>query len=170
MLAKVESKGMQSVITALIKQARKLAKKLYRSLTWDRGSEMAGHRKFTIATKIDVYFCDPQSSPSADCFALACRAMHDNAPATKIPTDFCANTSRKELIHRALVRPNSALLHASLTSGPEKPCNTKPQWRNLKPVLRRPIETKPGSGHCTVARTGQNGVGINFECCDAMRD
>lgn len=61
MLAKVENKDTQSVITALIKQARKLPKELYKSLTWDRGSEMAGHRKFTIATKIDVYFCDPQS-------------------------------------------------------------------------------------------------------------
>ena len=61
MLAKVENKDTQSVITALIKQARKLPKELYKSLTWDRGSEMAGHRKFTMATKIDVYFCDPQS-------------------------------------------------------------------------------------------------------------
>jgi len=61
MLAKVENKDTQSVITALIKQARKLPKELYRSLTWDRGSEMTGHRKFTMATKIDVYFCDPQS-------------------------------------------------------------------------------------------------------------
>ena len=61
MLAKVENKDTQSVITALIKQARKLPKDLYRSLTWDRGSEMAGHAKVTMATKIDVFFCDPQS-------------------------------------------------------------------------------------------------------------
>lgn len=61
MLAKVENKDTQSVINALIKQARKLPKELYRSLTWDRGSEMTGHRKFSMATKIDVYFCDPQS-------------------------------------------------------------------------------------------------------------
>ncbi len=61
MLAKVENKDTKSVIKALIKQARKLPKELYRSLTWDRGSEMTDHVKFTIATKIDVYFCDPQS-------------------------------------------------------------------------------------------------------------
>jgi len=61
MLAKVENKDTQSVITALIKQARKLPKELYKTLTWDRGSEMTGHRKFTMATKINVYFCDPQS-------------------------------------------------------------------------------------------------------------
>jgi len=61
MLAKVANKDTQSVKTALIEQARKLPKELYKSLTWDRGSEMAEHRKFTIATNIDVYFCDPQS-------------------------------------------------------------------------------------------------------------
>jgi len=61
MLAKVDNKDTQSVINALIKQARKLPKELYRLLTWDRGSEMSGHRKFTMATKVDVYFCDPQS-------------------------------------------------------------------------------------------------------------
>ena len=61
MLAKAENKDTQSVITAKIKQARKSAKELYRSFTWDRGSEMAGHAKFTMATKIDVFFCDPES-------------------------------------------------------------------------------------------------------------
>jgi len=61
MLAKVANKDTQSVITALIKQAGKLPTELYRSLTWDRGSEMTDHVKFTMATKIDVYFCDPQS-------------------------------------------------------------------------------------------------------------
>ena len=61
MLAKVANKDTQSIIPALIKQARKLPKDLYQSLTWDRGSEMTEHAKFTMATKIDVYFCDPQS-------------------------------------------------------------------------------------------------------------
>jgi IS30 family transposase len=61
MLAKVSNKDSHSVIQALIKQSRKLPKELYRSLTWDRGSEMAGHKKFTVATDIDVYLCDPHS-------------------------------------------------------------------------------------------------------------
>lgn len=61
MLAKVSNKDSHSVVQALIKQAHKLPKELFRSLTWDRGSEMAGHKKFTLATDIDVYFCDPQS-------------------------------------------------------------------------------------------------------------
>ena len=61
LLAKVASKDTETVINALIKQAHKLPRELYKSLTWDRGSEMADHRRFTLATDIDVYFCDPQS-------------------------------------------------------------------------------------------------------------
>ncbi len=59
MLVKVAGKDTQTVIDALIKNARRLPKQLYRSLTWDRGKEMAGHRRFTLATDIQVYFCDP---------------------------------------------------------------------------------------------------------------
>jgi len=59
MLIKVNGKDSETVVNALIKNARRLPKELYRSLTWDRGSEMAGHRRFTLATDIQVYFCDP---------------------------------------------------------------------------------------------------------------
>jgi len=61
MLARVKGKDTETVINALIRQAHKLPKELYRSLTWDRGSEMAEHLRFTLATGIQVYFCDPQS-------------------------------------------------------------------------------------------------------------
>ena len=61
MLAKVPNKDTQTVVSALIKQARKLPSELYKSLTWDRGKELTDHRRFTLATNIDVYFCDPQS-------------------------------------------------------------------------------------------------------------
>ena len=61
MLARVKSKHTETVIDALIKQAHKLPKELYKSLTWDRGHEMADHRRFTLATDIKVYFCDPHS-------------------------------------------------------------------------------------------------------------
>ncbi len=61
MLARVESKDTETVINALIKQAHKLPRELYKSLTWDRGKEMADHKRFTLATDIKVYFCDPQN-------------------------------------------------------------------------------------------------------------
>jgi len=61
MLVKVASKDTETVISALIKNARKLPQELYKSLTWDRGKEMAAHKRFTLATDINVYFCDPHS-------------------------------------------------------------------------------------------------------------
>lgn len=61
MLVKVAKKDTETVINALIKNARKLPQELYRSLTWDRGKEMADHKRFTLATDIKVYFCDPQN-------------------------------------------------------------------------------------------------------------
>lgn len=59
MLVKLDGKDSETVVNALIKHARKLPQELYRSLTWDRGSEMAQHHRFTLATDIKVYFCDP---------------------------------------------------------------------------------------------------------------
>ena len=61
MLAKVSDRRTDTVIRALIKQSRKLPGELYKSLTWDRGSELADHKDFTLATDIQVYFCDPHS-------------------------------------------------------------------------------------------------------------
>jgi IS30 family transposase len=61
MLVKVANKETQTVISALIKQSKKLPSELYKSLTWDRGKELAAYQQFTLATDIDVYFCDPQS-------------------------------------------------------------------------------------------------------------
>jgi len=60
MLVKVPSKDSETVINALIKQSHKLPRELYKSLTWDRGTEMAEHARFSLATDIQVYFCDPQ--------------------------------------------------------------------------------------------------------------
>ena len=61
MLVKVDSKDSETVINALIKHAHKLPQELYKSLTWDRGKEMAEHKRFTLATDIKVYFCDPHN-------------------------------------------------------------------------------------------------------------
>lgn len=61
MLVKVANKDTESVISALIKQSQRLPKELYKSLTWDRGKELADHPRLTMATDVEVYFCDPQS-------------------------------------------------------------------------------------------------------------
>jgi IS30 family transposase len=61
MLVKVNGKDSDSVVGALIHQVQNLPNGLMTSLTWDRGTELAYHRKFTVATDVSVYFCDPQS-------------------------------------------------------------------------------------------------------------
>jgi IS30 family transposase len=61
MLLKVPSKDTATVVAALAQHVRKLPQELRRSLTWDRGKEMADHKNFTVATKVQVYFCDPRS-------------------------------------------------------------------------------------------------------------
>ena len=61
MLAKVDNKESQTVVSALIKPAQKLPTELYKSLTWDRGQELADHQRFSLVTNIEVYFCDPKS-------------------------------------------------------------------------------------------------------------
>lgn len=61
MLVKVPGKDTTSVVTALSTQIRRLPSALRRSLTWDRGMELAQHKRFTVDTSVQVYFCDPQS-------------------------------------------------------------------------------------------------------------
>jgi IS30 family transposase len=61
MLVKVPGKDTTSVVTALSRQVRRLPSALRRSLTWDRGLELAQHKRLTVDTNVQVYFCDPQS-------------------------------------------------------------------------------------------------------------
>jgi IS30 family transposase len=61
MLVKVPGKDTATVVAALSQHVRQLPATLRRSLTWDRGLEMAQHKSFTMATDVQVYFCDPQS-------------------------------------------------------------------------------------------------------------
>lgn len=61
MLLKVDSRETNTVVAALSKHVRKLPATLRRSLTWDRGGELARHREFTLATDVKVFFCDPHS-------------------------------------------------------------------------------------------------------------
>lgn len=61
MLVKVANKDTRSVVSALIRQTQRLPRELYKSLTWDRGKELADHTRLSLATDVEVYFCDPQS-------------------------------------------------------------------------------------------------------------
>jgi IS30 family transposase len=61
LLVRVKRRDTETVINALIKQAHKLPREFYKSLTWDRGKEIADHKRFTLDTGIKVYLCDPSS-------------------------------------------------------------------------------------------------------------
>ena len=61
MLVKLPRKNTTTVVAALAKHVRKLPEELRRSLTWDQGTEMHAHKRFTVATNVQVYFCDPRS-------------------------------------------------------------------------------------------------------------
>jgi IS30 family transposase len=61
MLVKIPGKDTTTVVTALAKYIRKLPEELRRFLTWDQGKEMHAHKRFTVATNVQVYFCDPRS-------------------------------------------------------------------------------------------------------------
>ena len=132
MLAKVANKDTQTVISALIKQAKKLPRELYKSLTWDRGKELTDHRRFTLATNIDVYFCDPQS-----------------------PWQRGSNENTNGLLRQYFPKGTDLSVHSqahlnkerdSSTNGRARPCNLKPQRRDLMPVLHRPVELAAQSG------------------------
>jgi IS30 family transposase len=61
MLVRVRGKDTESVVAALSEQIRRLPTTMIGTLTWDRGTEMAAHKKFSVATDVAVYFCDPKS-------------------------------------------------------------------------------------------------------------
>ena len=60
-LVRVSGKDTESVVAALSEQIRRLPRTMIDTLTWDRGTEMAAHKNFTVATDVAVYFCDPRS-------------------------------------------------------------------------------------------------------------
>ena len=129
MLAKVAGKDTQTVVTALIKQAKKLPKELYKSLTWDRGKELTDHRRFTLATEIDVYFCDPQS-----------------------PWQRGSNENTNGLLRQYFPKGTDLSVHSQahlnkvarqLNERPRETLQFETPAERLTPVLRRPVEPAP---------------------------
>ena len=92
MLAEVAGRDTQTVVDALIRQAKKLPDEIYKSLTWDRGKELADQKRFSMETDIDVYFCDLK--------------VLDSAAQTKTPIACCASIFQRALISRRTPRPS----------------------------------------------------------------
>src|SRR5258705_9732809 len=97
MLVKVANKDTDSVVSALIKQSLRLPSELYRSLTWDRGKELADHQRLTLATEVEVYFCDPRS-----------------------PWQRGSNENTNRLLRQYLPRGTDLSLHRQLNERPRK--------------------------------------------------
>jgi hypothetical protein len=132
MLVKVANKDTESVVSALIKQSQRLPSELYRSLTWDRGKELADHQRLTLATEVDV--------------SSVTLAVPGSVGQTKTPTDCCASIFRVAPIYHCIARPSSARLPGSSMKGRERPCSFKPQLRSSQNVLRRSVEPAEQSG------------------------
>ena len=110
MLVKVANKDTQSVVTALIKQSKKLPGELYQSLTWDRGKELADHKRLALASDVKVYFCDPRSPWQRG--------------SKRTPTVCSVCICPTEPIYPCTARPSSAQSPGNSTSDPERPCST----------------------------------------------
>src|ERR1700710_102632 len=132
MLVKVTNKDTESVVSALIKQSQRLPSELYRSLTWDRGKELADHQRLTLATEVEVYFCDPRSPWQ--------RGSNENT------NRFCANIFRVAPICLCTARPSSVPSQGSSMKGRERPCSIRRRLRSSLNVLQRSVELATQSG------------------------
>ena len=126
MLIKVPNKDTESVVSALIKQSQKLPRELYKSLTWDRGKELADHQRLTLATNVDVYFCDPKS-----------------------PWQRGSNENTNRLLRQYFPRGTDLSLYSQaklsavarqLNERPRKTLQYQTPERGLRNVLRRSVE------------------------------
>jgi IS30 family transposase len=130
MLVKVANKDTESVVSALIKQSQRLPSELYRSLTWDRGKELADDQRLTLATEVDVYFCDPRS-----------------------PGQRGSNENTNRLLHQYLPRGTDLSLRSQASAiarqqneRPERPCSIRRRLRSSQNVLQRSVELATRSG------------------------
>jgi len=139
MLIKVPSKDTAVVVAALSQRVRKLPATLRRSLTWDRGLEMAKHKAFTVATDVQVYFCDPQSPWQ--------RGTNENTNLL-LRQYFPRGTDLAPITQAQLDQ-----VELRLNQRPRKTLDFKLLRVNSKQVLRRPFELARLTGsYRTVAR------------------
>ena len=112
LLARVANKDTHTVVRALTRSAQRLPAGLMASLTWDRGTEMAAHRAFTVATHVRVYFCDPQSPWQRGSNENTNGLLRQYLP---VGTDFSTLTQRQlDAIARKLnTRPRKTLGYAT---------------------------------------------------------
>jgi IS30 family transposase len=132
MLVKIANKDTESVVSALIKQSQRLPSELYRSLTWDRGKELADHQRLTLATKIDVYFCDPRCPWQRGSNENTNRLLRRYLP-RGIDLSLCSQAKLSAIAKQLNERPRKTLLFQT-------------PLRSSQNVLLRSVEPAPESG------------------------
>ena len=137
---RVVGKDTETLVDALIKQAHKLPRELYKSLTWDRGKEMADHKRFSLATDVKVYFCDPQQPWQ--------RGSNENT------NGLLRRYFPKGLVCRTLTRTGSMGSQDDSTNDPEKRSTSKHRLNALANVFRRSVESAVESRSPQTARSG----------------
>ena len=126
MLVKVANKDTESVVSALIKQSQRLPSELYRSLTWDRGKELADHQRLTLATEVDVYFCDPRCPWQRGSSENTNRLLRQYLP-RGIDLSLYSQAKLSAIARQLNERPRKTLLYQT-------------QLRSSQNVLRRSVE------------------------------
>jgi IS30 family transposase len=126
MLVSLKGKDTESVVGALSEQIKRLPEAMMQTLTWDRGEEMAEHKKFTIATDVAVYFCDPKSPWQRGTNENTNRLLRQYLPKG---SDLSAY-SQQDLDAIAL----------KLNTRPARPQPTVPRLIHWPPLLRSPVE------------------------------
>ncbi|GFE50313.1 hypothetical protein So717_20660 [Roseobacter cerasinus] len=140
MLAKIANQDTQSVITVLIKQARKRSKELYRSLTWDRGPERTHHLTFSMATRIGAHFCDPHSPWQRGSNKNTNRLLRQCFPRGLDISTYSQAQRRCEATQRAASR--------DLAMGNTRPCNRKHRQESLPSVVTPSVEATETKQTC----------------------
>ena len=135
-LIKIPSKETTVVVAALSRHIRKLPVSLRRSLTWDRGHEMAQHKTFSVATDVKVYFCDPHSPWQRGTNENTNRLLRQYLPRKMDLSRY----TQSELDKIAL----------RLNQRPRKTLRSRPLPVNCKQVLHRPVELARLSGQVTL--------------------
>ena len=128
MLVRVPGKDTTSVVRALSRHVRTLPRGLMASLTWDRGAELAAHKRFTIATNVQVYFCDPQSPWQ--------RGSNENTNGLRGVQYFPTGSDLS-----AFSQPELNRIAVDEINVPERPSATTRLLIGWRPSLHRPVET-----------------------------
>jgi IS30 family transposase len=149
MLVKLDGKDTETVVNAQINNARNLPQQLYKSLTWDRGKEMADHKRFTLATDIQVYFCDPHNPWQ--------RGWNENTNGLLrqyFPKGLDLSTYSQDQLDDVARRLNER---------PRKTLNYRHLPNDFSRLLRRPVESAVESGGREPARS----VHIKYDLTDS---